>query len=367
MTRSILLFLILLLGLSPVVISQKLKRAEKEIVDELQSDVSYLSSDKLEGRRSGKSGETMASDYIVSSYSKIGLKPLGDSGTFLQRFEIYDGKDISHTRFAINNTPLTLTTEFFPMSFSASAHVEGSPAIALQESGLPWFYDLKEILENAQTNPHFDLGKMLREKTKLFEGKGATAVIFYNSSKIDDGLVFDPAEGIVTEKIPVIYVTQAGRKKFLRDEGTSTARRQKVTLLCIQTGATVQDVRPESLTDLGTLLRVVVDCTRNRTRRTIKGTLLGLECDHTLCTLDVRFQSSDVGRHLVKLSPTFGGPRLRCKGSHVGEELIAIEFQLFNSVQTMYCLLPIKGCETRLGTRRSMQSDSHFAVAAIAL
>jgi hypothetical protein len=221
MTRSILLFLILLQGFSPVAISQKLKKSEKEIVDEVQSDVSYLSNDKLEGRRSGTNGETMASEYIISSFSKIGLKPLGDSGTYLQRFEIYDGKDISRTRFTINNTPLILNTEFFPLPFSASTHIEGSPAIALQESGLPWFYDLKEIMENAQGNPHFDLGKMLREKTKLFEGKGATAVIFYNSSKIDDGLIFDPAEGISTEKIPLIYVTQAGRKKFLRDVSQS--------------------------------------------------------------------------------------------------------------------------------------------------
>ncbi len=61
------------------------------------------------------------------------------------------------------------------------------------------------------------MGKLLREKTKLFERKGATAVIFYNSSKTDDGIVFDPAEGISPEKIPALYVTKAGRKKYLRD------------------------------------------------------------------------------------------------------------------------------------------------------
>ena len=217
MTRSIFLFLILLQGFPPVANSQKLRKAEKETISEIQSDISFLSNDKLEGRRSGTRGETMASDYIISSFSKIGLKPLGDSGTYLQVFEIYDGKDISRTRFTINGIALTLNTEFIPLPFSASAKTQGSPAIALQESGLPWFFDLKEIVENAQSNPHFDLGKALREKARLFEGKGATAVIFYNSSKVDDGLVFDPAEGITSEKIPVIYVTQAGRKKFLRD------------------------------------------------------------------------------------------------------------------------------------------------------
>jgi aminopeptidase YwaD len=217
MTRSLLLFLILFQAIPTLVISQKLRKADKQMIDELQSDITYLTNDKLEGRRSGTSGETLASDFIVAEFQKTGLKPLGDSGTFLQRFEIYDGKDISHTQFSINNTPLILNTEFFPLAFSAVARVQGSPAIALQESGSPWFYDLKELVEGAQGNPHFDMTKMLREKTKMFEGKGATAVIFYNSSKTEDGVVFDPAEGIQSEKIPVLYITKAGRKKFLRD------------------------------------------------------------------------------------------------------------------------------------------------------
>lgn len=171
----------------------------------------------MEGRRSGTTGEALASDYIIGGFIKAGLKPLGDSGTYLQRFEIYDGRDITHTRFSINNADLILNTEFIPLPFSAPGKADGSPAIALQESGSPWFYDLKETVEAAQSNPHFDMDKLLREKTRLFEGKGATAVIFYNSSKTDDGIVFDPAEGIKAEKIPVLYVTKAGRKKYLKD------------------------------------------------------------------------------------------------------------------------------------------------------
>jgi aminopeptidase YwaD len=217
MTRSILLFLIFFQVLSPFANSQKLRKADKEIVAELQTDIGSLSNAKMEGRRSATTGETLASDYIIGGFIKAGLKPLGDSGTYLQRFEIYDGRDISHTRFTINNADLILNTEFIPLPFSASGKVDGSPAIALQESGSPWFYDLKEIVEAVFSNPHFDMEKLLREKTRLFEGKGATAVIFYNSSKTEDGIVFDPAEGIKPEKIPVLYVTKAGRKKYLKD------------------------------------------------------------------------------------------------------------------------------------------------------
>jgi aminopeptidase YwaD len=217
MTRSILLFLFFFQAFFPFAISQKLRKADKEIIAELQTDISYLSNDKLEGRRSGTSGETLASDYIIAAFSKTGLKPLGDSGTWRQQFEIYDGRDISRTRFTINNILLALNSEYIPLSFSASGKVDGSPAIALQESGSPWFYDLKEVVEASSSNPHFDMDKVLREKTRLFAGKGASAVIFYNSSKTDDGIIFDPAEGIKPEKIPALYVTRAGRKKYLKD------------------------------------------------------------------------------------------------------------------------------------------------------
>jgi aminopeptidase YwaD len=217
MMRSILLFIFFSQSLLPFAISQKLRKADKEIVTELQRDISYLSNDKLEGRRSGTAGETLASDYIVAGFIKTGLKPMGDSGTFIQRFEIYDGRDISLCRFIINNKTVLLNTEFIPLPFSAPGKLTGNSAIALQESGSPWFFDLRETLEAAQGNPHFDISKQMREKVRLFADKGASAVIFYNSSKLEDGIVFDPAEGVQPEKIPALYVTKAGRKKFLKD------------------------------------------------------------------------------------------------------------------------------------------------------
>ncbi|MDP4131786.1 MAG: M20/M25/M40 family metallo-hydrolase [Bacteroidota bacterium] len=217
MTRSFFLFLPFLFASLPHVHAQKLRKADRQMLTEIQTDIQYLSGNKLEGRRAGTPGEKLASDYIISSFEKTGLTPLGDQGSWLQGFEIYDGKDISRSRFSINNAALVLNRDYFPLDFSANQKVTGSPAVALQESGSPWFYDLKEIIESTQNNPHFDMEKALREKTKNFAAKGATAVIFYNSSKSDDGVEFNPAEGIAPEGIPVIYVTHAGRKKYLTD------------------------------------------------------------------------------------------------------------------------------------------------------
>ena len=217
MTRSILFLIIFFNSFFPCVHSQKLRKSDKEIISGLQTEITYLSNDKLEGRRSGTPGESLASDFIIAGFSKAGLKPMGDSSGWLQGFEIYDGKDISRSQFSINNTSLILNTDYFPLPYSATGKVSGSPAIALQESGSPWFYDLKETIESGQANPHFDLTKVLHEKIRLFSGKGASAVIFYNSSKTENGIVFDPAEGIKPEKIPAIFVTKTGRRKYLKD------------------------------------------------------------------------------------------------------------------------------------------------------
>jgi hypothetical protein len=219
MKRSFFLILVLLNVLPPDASSQKLRRADRQMMSEIQTDIRYLSNDKLQGRRAGTPGEKLAADYIIASFEKTGLKPLGDSGKWRQRFEIYDGRDASESHFTINDHELVLGEEYFPLAFSANGKAKGSPAVALQESGSPWFYDVKDLMDAAQGNPHFDVDKLLREKTKMLAGRGASAIIFYNSSNAEsgDGIKLNPAEGILPEAVPVVYITRAGRKKYLAD------------------------------------------------------------------------------------------------------------------------------------------------------
>ena len=219
MTRSIFFFLLFLITSLPSAQSQRLRRADRQMMAEIQTDIRYLSNDNMEGRRAGTAGEKLAADYIISSFEKTGLKPLGDSGKWRQTFEIYDGRDISQCHFTINSREVTLNKEYFPLAFSAAGKVAGSPAVALQERGSPWFYDLKDLMDAAAGNPHFDIEKALREKTKTLAGRGASAVIFYNSSvsKPEEEIEFNQEEGVIPEKIPAVYITRAGRKKYLND------------------------------------------------------------------------------------------------------------------------------------------------------
>ncbi|NTV46412.1 MAG: M28 family peptidase, partial [Chlorobiales bacterium] len=50
------------------------------------SHLRFLSSDLLEGRETGKQGQKLAANYISSVFERLGLKPMGDSGTYFQKF-----------------------------------------------------------------------------------------------------------------------------------------------------------------------------------------------------------------------------------------------------------------------------------------
>ena len=172
-----------------LVFAQKLKKADKAVVDNLQAHVSYLADDKLEGRRAGTNGEKLAAEYISQQFQKAGLQPKGDNGSWFQVFEIYDGKQVNPaTHLIINGNDLKLNTDYFPLSFSGNQSTEAAVTMALSESGVPWFVDLKEMLEENKDNPHFDLTQALLKKAEAGASKGASALILYNSSEIPDNL-----------------------------------------------------------------------------------------------------------------------------------------------------------------------------------
>lgn len=52
--------------------------------ERIKADVTYLASDKLEGRAPGTRGEALTTDFLEAEFKKAGLKPLGAAGTYLQ-------------------------------------------------------------------------------------------------------------------------------------------------------------------------------------------------------------------------------------------------------------------------------------------
>lgn len=198
--------------------AQKLKKGDKVTLSNLQSHVQYLADDKLEGRRAGSTGEKLAMEYISSQFKSIGLQPKG-TDQFYQAFEINEGKELSSdSYFRINNTELVPGKDYFFFPYSPARKVEAMPAIALQESDMPWFIDLSETLEENKGNPHFDLNENIRTNTKKIAGRGGSVVILYNSSELPDNLAFNPKDKSEATSIPVVYVTSEASKKYFTDK-----------------------------------------------------------------------------------------------------------------------------------------------------
>ena len=216
------LLLVPFLGLSQS--KRKLRiEAEKQklvLISNLQSHIGYLASDALEGRRTGTAGATAAMDYLVKQYELMGIAPKGTSG-YLQKFDINEGLQIDPgTYFLVNNKSLILEKDFFPLATSASVQISGNPAMALQEKGQPWFTDIKELLEENKTNPHFDIEAWIKKEVSTAAAKGASAFIIYNTSNTVDNIQFNKNDKSAAFSIPVIYLTQAGLQHFTDPSAT---------------------------------------------------------------------------------------------------------------------------------------------------
>jgi hypothetical protein len=209
--------------------AQKLKKTDKATLSNLQTHIRYLADPRLEGRRTGTPGEKVASDYISVALGQAGVQPKGDNNGWLQAFTIDQGRELSKDAyFEVNDRPFQPEKEYFPLPFSATTAVSGSPAIALQESGVPWFLDLREMLESSAGNPHFDLSAVIRARAAACAKKGATALILYNTSRIADNLSYDAHDKPEPVAIPVVYVTREAKRKYLKDESASVDIRLKM-------------------------------------------------------------------------------------------------------------------------------------------
>ena len=196
-------------------------KTDTQTIDNLKAHIQYLADDKLEGRRTGTPGEELAMQYISKQFKEIGLIPKGTE-SFPQSFPVNDGKKIDDiTEFIINGSRLEVNKDFFPFPFSPDQRIEALPSVSLQEVGMPWFFDLKEVLEENKTNPHFDLVDYIRTNYKGINNRGAVAMIFYNSSDIDDKLAFDPKDKSEKLPVPAIYVTKEAAKKYFADKSAT--------------------------------------------------------------------------------------------------------------------------------------------------
>ena len=78
--KKILIYLFLISQITIICGQENIK------ITQIQEDLKFLSSDELEGRFTGTKGERIASEYIIKNFIEFNLQPLGDSNSFIQKF-----------------------------------------------------------------------------------------------------------------------------------------------------------------------------------------------------------------------------------------------------------------------------------------
>jgi hypothetical protein len=130
--------LCLFLAVAAIVATGARVRAAEPVADaaRLLGWVRDLSAPVMDGRASGTPGADRAAAYLESEFRRLGLRPAGDGGGYLQRFEVLTGVRLgpgaSIEVTAPGAAPRTFAggSEFVPFTFSADGDVEGDVVFA---------------------------------------------------------------------------------------------------------------------------------------------------------------------------------------------------------------------------------------------
>ena len=190
------------------------KKGDRKMEKQLQTDITYLASDSLEGRRTGTDGERKAADYIESRYKKLNIN--GYKGQYRYAFHFTYGKEIAPlTQIRFNNTLVRLNDEAFPLPYSSSTHVVNDVLPEVTEQGNIWMVPLYSDKAESE-NPHFDCDKHMYEYAREAKRGGALGVVFYDSYGSKFAPEFNKKDEYDQLELPVIYLKHEGYEKVIK-------------------------------------------------------------------------------------------------------------------------------------------------------
>lgn len=116
--------------------------ADRITAAKLAEDLAFLASDDLRGRNTPSPGFDAAAEFIIKRLEKAGVKPLGDNGTFVQRYEMHESRvDTGATYLEIGGKRFAFGTDVVMRSFAR----EVSGAAAAVYVGHGWSIPDKAI------------------------------------------------------------------------------------------------------------------------------------------------------------------------------------------------------------------------------
>lgn len=222
--KSCLLSFVLFACLSLNAPAQKLKRADRVTLSNIQAHLSKL----RDGQAGGASGGGSTS-YVIRQFERDGLQPRGSNNSWLQPFEIDEGKTIQPgTCLVINGDSLRLFSDYTVAAFSANDEVSTIVSAALAEKGVPWFKDFREVTEGNKNPGAERLGELIRKKAAHAAEQGASALLIYNTPLSD--ALFKKMDSSQTLSIPILLIGDSAGRRYLSDESALLDLHLKVDL-----------------------------------------------------------------------------------------------------------------------------------------
>lgn len=116
--------------------------ADKITAEKLKKDLDFLASDELQGRNTPSPGYDTAAKHIADRLAKAGLKPLGDDGTFFQRYTMREQHaDTASAYLEAGGRQLAFGEDFVMRSFAGPV----SGTFAMVYVGHGWTVPAKDI------------------------------------------------------------------------------------------------------------------------------------------------------------------------------------------------------------------------------
>ena len=219
-------FSFLLVLLSTTCIAQN--KADRKLIRSLQTDIYYLASDALDGRRTGTEGEQKAGDYIIAFYKKLRIPAYGSD--YRHPYTFIRGRELGTTSISVGGQSMHMGADVFPFAFSANGDISGDVLIDVQEQGAIWTLPLYGSADEAK-DPHFDTEKAAWEKAREAAKSGAAGVLFYDPYGTEYAPAFNRRSEYEIISIPVAFVANKEWQKLTSNEANVLALEMHIHLV----------------------------------------------------------------------------------------------------------------------------------------
>ena len=227
-SRSFIVFTIVLLCAAPSSFAQR--KAERKLIKQLKTDIEYLASDALEGRRTGSEGERKAADYLEERYKKLKIEPY--KGQYKHPFQFVYGKQVEpSSQIRIGNRTMKMDEEAFPLPFSAniSRKVQSEVLPDVLEQGNIWMVSLYADEDEAK-DAHFDYEKVMYDKAKDAKKQGATGLLFYDGYNAKYPPRFNAHSEFEALDLPVAFIAYPAFEAYVRNREAGVAVEMEIEI-----------------------------------------------------------------------------------------------------------------------------------------